>query len=787
MIDCFISFCGADAGDDNVSLLVEELRARTCEHVNYRVYFEEKYGSSLTEFMRKDLLESKAILFLLGPEYCRRIDEQQTHTGVYQEFDNYVVRHDREREFYPPEAFPIWWAGPSVETCRPNYWLMSNPAMSDLHNFRCHGATRGDPFIPETVKAQYKNTLDRIAQQLVDLDDTIGDEALETNRNVLAQFLKPPAPPSWIESASIPEVLQLKYEHGLYDAEEFKEHLFTKTRTFRRLTDRNVGLVSGRKGSGKTTLVQVRELEAQNSDFFPVIDVAVERWNLHYLIQNTKFRQTEGDFEYADIEARFFDFVWCAFVSLSTCLSLLYAAGSRRQSASALVRQQTIAGELDRLVAHAATLDRFQYSSLFELSVSAAQEYIQGVVNRADEGSEARFRLDVLANVRIEKFMESLYGTHMANLRNALAAANGKRLLFCFDRFDTELQQYRKDLEFFDPTEKARYEQREINWLGSLTLLVDKTLRPDRSASDAWVYQFFSVIKFIVVLPHDRLLELREAHRDSIAGERVEEIRWQALELLTMLRKRLQVLRSVTDDMISKQPGQSPRDRFEQCLRKSSLNLPREITLNVGQRGFKMELFLYVLRHTLFRPRDVLIYYAAILSYCIAMERKGRLIRTDVIKQAISATTQTIVQSEFIGELKDTWENVYEVIDAFKGGNQLMDARKLERVVGNVDFKVYAHTNAISVFSEKIKFLYELGFLGYRRTKGRGGSSYDRQFRFSFLEDANVPPFDAPKALRGLEFAIHPIFVEFLFLEVNSTEPVLFLTWEWLDRIDKHD
>lgn len=786
MIDCFVSFCGADAGDVHVKTFVDEIQKRTDGLVRFHLYFEEDYGSSLESFMTETLRGSHAIIFLLGPGYKERTDKPVESSGAYQEFDCYIHRIEKTREYRPPLVIPVWWAGDSVEKAFPTILQPPNPYACDLHDFRASGATQGDPFLSKSIRELYDGTLEKVAGQLVRHAKHLSDEVTEARLKTFSSFLLPAEASAADNIKSVEQILEFKFEHGLYDLQEFKDQYFTKTRFFRRIQDRNVGLISGRKGSGKTTLVQIRELDAETKQFYPVIDVEVERWNLHYLIQNNTFKQAEGDFEYLDVEARFFDYVWAAYISFSMCVSLICDEGNNISSAASILGSTSIAATMDELIVGAADISKFDYASLFNLAVTATRQFIQGAVDNAPSGSEDDFRQFVVGRVSTADLLENLYGTRMSRLQTLLSGDPTRRFLFCFDRFDTELQRYRKEHRSNSPEERMVLAKREIDWLSSLTLFVDKTLRPDHLSPDAWVFRFFSIVKFVVVLPHDRVMELRQSQRDSVAGENVEAIHWQAKELLTMLRKRIQVLRGLPDDIIKSDPATSPNERFEICLRESKIALPATVSVKAGNRSFEMDLFLYVLRHTFFRPRDVLIHYSSILAHCLALEKRGRKPNEDIIKESVASETHTVVDWEFIGELEDSWLNIREVFRHFKGSNQIMNARELQTTIGATHFIFYDGSTSMTSFEEKITFLYELGVIGYRSPRSAGGRA-GRNYRFSFLENSHVPPFDNERILRTLEFAIHPIFIESLFLIVNGDEPVLNLNWEWLNRIDRLD
>lgn len=785
MIDCFVSFCVDDAPDVHVKLLVEELRTRTKGAVNFLLYFEEYYGDSLNNFMRQKLRASHAVLMLLGPEYKDRVDNTRTGTGAYQEFDTIIARNEDPTKYGKLKMIPVHWAGKDIPDAFPTLLRRMNPFSCSLNEFRAHGITQGHPFIPAQTLINHNETLNKISHQLLTHDEYSNQEAISVRASHLARMLTPTRPGPRGDRCRIEDVLQVKFEHGKYDPAEFKQRFFTKTRFSQRLNERNVGLISGRKGSGKTTLVQIRELEASSEEFFPVIDIAVDGWNLHALIQGKAYRQVHGDFEYADmLEARFFDYAWAGFVALCMCESVRRAMYKHGSSSDELIEDRDVALEFDRIVSAGPDEEKANYADLFLLSVTAVRSFIQKVVDEANATSEDKFKLDIQTRLSITNFLESLLGTNFTRITVPITRLGSKRFLFCLDRFDNEIQQYRKENVGLTETQKMVRAQREIEWLGSLMMFVQRTIRLGKESPEWRAYSLFSAVKFFVVLPYDREIELSSLHRDAVAGERIEEIRWQPKELLTMLRKRIQAIYDISMEDLKKRSGEPPEERFNRCLALACPDLPHEVYVSVGRRNFDIDLFLDVLRHSFFRPRDVIIYYAAILGYYDTMVKRGRKIDIESIREAISHETRTIVDFEFIGELKDSWTNILEVLDCFKGREQIMTARRLEEIIGPVEFVFYERSLRVTKFSEKINFLYELGFLGYKNPRQVGKKNDQEDFNFSFMGRNTPPAFESSQILRLLEFAVHPIFIEKLFLVVNSEAPVLYLNWDRINSLD---
>lgn len=801
---CFISFSEQDAREVDVRLLIEKLEERTKDEVEYLAYFQQSLGHSLTSFMTEDLGSAHACIILLGPNYYSRISNVVEKSGVYREYDLIVSRLEDKTSFGKPIVIPVHWAGNDFDSVTPTYFKIAMPLGAVLTEFRASGTTGAaeHPFIPAGIEKRCAKTLDTIADALVKqaelVTDVMAQKRLEHRRSFFS--------PAYLEEKVAPhiqrkhttlqhniltdDILQLKYERGRYDAGAFAEHLFTKTHFFHSLRSKTVSVLSGRKGSGKTTLVQFLEYKARNGKYFPVIEIEVDGWNLHYLIQGSTFTQADSDFAYADLEVKFFGFVWFCFAILCMVDSLGIHSGDPRKLISSIVIDSSVAGELRKIEPSARGPDGKKrshvYAQLFQIAVSSAKNFFQKAVDNASSSSEQAFKLDILNAVTIPKFADSLCGENMVNLRSAIECCGNLKFLFCFDRFDTEIQQYRKDNIEHDRAVREKRARREIDWLSSLSQFVQKCDRPDQLSDERNSYNAFSNMEFLVVLPYDRVMEIEQAQRDSVANEIVEEIYWQPKELLTMLRKRIQVMRNISDENLAKIQNEPPVARFKRCLELAYRGkFPESSYVNAGAKRFQIDLFMNVLRHSFFRPRDILIYYASILAYIEVCLERGRKIEEDYIKEIISRETSLVVRSEFIGELRDSWTNIDEILDLFKGADQIMDFRALNSIIGPSNFEFYHGTDVLTTAAKKIEFLYKIGFLGTKNPKGVGPVQDQEEYMFYFVDPRRATDFSSDEVIKKLSFAVHPAFLETLYIRVNGDRPVLYLQWNDLERHDR--
>ena len=154
------------------------------------------------------------------------------------------------------------------------------------------------------------------------------------------------------------------------------------------------------------------------------------------------------------------------------------------------------------------------------------------------------------------------------------------------------------------------------------------------------------------------------------------------------------------------------------------------------------------------------------------------------IREIVSREAQRIVTEEFIGELRDTWTNIEEIMALFMGQNQVLSARDVEKIIGVNDFDFFYDSAGLTDFSDKVEFLYDIGFFGFRSTR-LAAAEKQKTFSFSFFNRPHKLPFHSKNVMKSIEFAIHPIFVEHLFLGISPKQPVLDFNWEILNKMDR--
>jgi hypothetical protein len=351
-----------------------------------------------------------------------------------------------------------------------------------------------------------------------------------------------------------------------------------------------------------------------------------------------------------------------------------------------------------------------------------------------------------------------------------------RKFLLSLDGFDTKFDEFRRDTvtAFRDaPSEAAARSSFEVDWLrGLLQICIE-------IKSVFYEGTLPSKIDFCLTIPQDRYSEVAK-DRDAFRYANLRGVLdWTAIELFIMLRKRLDVLNHFRD------PSGTAVDRLWKVLDRYYSGLPKTVTFTHAGKKYEVALERYILRHTFWRPRDVLKYFAKILAGHETNTKHGRATDSDAIRHWVSSCTHDIVENEFLGEFRGVCHNIDSVIEVFKKSQQVLSYDALYKKVGQIEFE---HADAMlrpETFKKKLHFLYEIGFLGIRiPTEMLSGFKVLTTELFHFSDGDVVLRRLNDEELNQVLFVIHPIFCEWLRLETADHDIALIYSDKYLERND---
>jgi hypothetical protein len=421
--------------------------------------------------------------------------------------------------------------------------------------------------------------------------------------------------------------------------------------------------------------------------------------------------------------------------------------------------------------------------AVFAFSLVRVFQFIREVIKSA-RNQEEFFYYDVKSKIQLQNFLRwSLTHETLKNF-NKIVSSIKENFLISLDGFDTAFEEFRRYtmVQFNNSEEAIKRTMLEIDWLRSFLHLV-MMIKSNHSRSI-----FYRKIHFCVTVPKDRFMEVLRIERDAYnyAG-RFIEIRWSGVELSILFRKRLEVWLEYTTSKDKNQHYKKPDERISEIFPTKFPFIPQLIITNSGGIEQKIPLFIYVLRHTFWRPRDLLYYFGKILSVCFDMHEKGRNINSDTIKKIVSNATYDVINTEFINEFQTSVTNIRDIISSFLKKPQVLPYARLEEILQSIDFRFIDKTQPISDIENKIAFLYEIGFLGLYATEAEMARfGYLDRHAFFFNEGDKLLQNISRDHFNEMTFIIHPIFFEYLRLKPATTGLSLNFTWDYLYDNESH-
>jgi hypothetical protein len=246
-----------------------------------------------------------------------------------------------------------------------------------------------------------------------------------------------------------------------------------------------------------------------------------------------------------------------------------------------------------------------------------------------------------------------------------------------------------------------------------------------------------------------------------------------------LVRKRLEGL----SDFVSSKELQ-PVDRLDQVLESSGTDLPKFVDMRVGGNVLSLSFFKYVLRHTFWRPRDVMFYLASILANKKFITKHGKAMDHELVKEIIARTTYDVIDTEFIKEFQNSIVNLRSILDAFEGAKVILSFSELEKVLHPVPFQTSGGLHRVDDTFEKIELLYQIGFLGVELSTKQMRSPADSRDMFVFSDGTKKFDSMGNDAKRRSNFVIHPIFCEYLTLDSEVGRVVCAYSDDYIERND---
>ena len=762
----FISYCHVDVDRDILELIVSKLSAAGVNVIydqNLRV------GDDVLKFM--SLLESAhCVVVLCTPEYNRRISERIG--GVYDEYKSIVNKHDEMSEFtkdygeagstdangdllesyvrtYRKESYaicPILLSGDSNRSIPREF---KSKIWADLVGMTVTTWRRSGEKVPQK---HFRNTFESCMTQIVNSATDVGEFRKKSfQKNSMRVFNK--------------IFYKLKHDKNKFLRDNI-DRLFVKTIEFNQINNQSAYILIGRKGSGKSTIADFLSMVEDKNRKFPIM-ININRLPMEYIFNIVVGNRNQSDFFNVVPRNRLMQFAWEGLIHLG-CFETLRFEASLGTLASTQVRdchailshltrveREVEDQEVNKIFTGYHSLDLVRRMAFFVYSVSTGVRYIDHLISQAPDKQE-KFDHFVATRVSSEYFLTFMFGVNVMHAFHRVLERCERNFMIALDGFDAEFQRFRqRSIEVLDVNQSRQSRvEFEIDWLKGLMGAVRRYTSPSEYSP------LSGSIDFCFTVPKDRFLEALKNDRDSYEFEgSYLNINWTGPELAILLRKRLEVYKNEPTDK-----SHPPLQRLRNAIKELLPEFPETVSIRLENRTVSVNVFQYVLRHSFWRPRDILFYWGRLIATHENYVQKGLAFTDATIRSQVARSTQAIIENEFFREFEGYVLNLRKIVGAFEGEEQVFSQRRFHELVDGIRV-ILAGDGELDDQNkvDHLSLLYQLGFIGIFVPPGvELGERYDTRWIFTFNEGDAVLKEVVRKGGNSLEIVINPLFIEYL-------------------------
>ena len=749
---CYISYAWSDEILNFLLRLKSDIEKRSQNKIKVildRHNFD--VGENFKE-KEKQIIESDLVLTFFTPEYKRKVDTPVEDSGCYREYGYILKKKDINTRF----IYPILFKG-KKDTSVPR----------DFRDITCN---------LEVAKIKYKESKNNYISIEPKLQKKyskfIEDIIKKTKTNYLI---------SDIRYKDSNEKYKALLKNTAADG-SLKRSCMIKMPAYSEILNQSSYIVIGRKGSGKTTLLETIEnlepivfmeqykilcpINAEDINISSVYSCVESLWHDRDFISTTEIT----------------DIYWEIFFVIQTMFTvgLEFENDNLKSDYRYRVFKNVAKFLRDKLGANRdiSLLDNSVKSQIPTLVLEIMETYFQNHI--LDKANDYTFMTSIKTNLNTQNIIETFIGK---NLFKSFANCFGvceKKTLISLDGFDTHSEDFRRNTRNMQNSNPSEYDKRNDFECLFYRSLCNVAMKFKRNQFNNQLYQIADRIDFCIVLPQDRLDQIQIADRD-ISKLKCCGLFWDAYDLLRMLVLRLEEYYEVKP--IS---SQNMLQRFHRILKEKLPQIPVSIKLYCGNRWHDFDLFNYMLRLSFWRPRDILLNFISLLGLVENSKNVGLDIDEKMIKDALSQSASNIIDKEFITEYQNVFYNLKDVLNSFRGYNNILDISEFFKIIEKVRFDA-SFSYDCSSSKNKILILYQLGIIGLRfnadSIENRG---YTHHICFNFNEGLN-PIYDAvidrDTIESEVEIIINPLFCKKYYIKINTEELIGNYSWKYIEKL----
>ncbi len=320
------------------------------------------------------------------------------------------------------------------------------------------------------------------------------------------------------------------------------------------------------------------------------------------------------------------------------------------------------------------------------------------------------------------------------------------------DKFDDYFDFYYGNLRH---PSLARDRSEFLNSLVEGLILAGRDLKNDKD---------FRWLHLLITIPTDKFLEFKFRERAEIEHARVIPLQWTPTELYHFVNKRIAIALDL------------PKSDWEDAWYKI---FPRSVTNN-GNKAVKEDSFLYLLRHTHWKPRDIQYLLGRVFDQ-MNSEKPNKIpyvATPEMFNRAALHGTQDLIRREFIPEFESEYPGIRIVLKKLENRhtNTMMKYTEFCDAIGGVELR-----SGVSTPDKIAERLFQMGVIGVRNpippnaSDLKHGIVQDREkveYQFCFNSD-DLNPFSEDSNV-----VFHPMFFDALRIVHSEGFVIGELRWE---------
>ena len=566
-------------------------------------------------------------------------------------------------------------------------------------------------------------------------------------------------------------------------------HLFVNLEAFKKLQEIGPFVFVGRKGVGKTALInQFKKVEKDKYDI--IIDIIADQeqsWALYNFYFN-RFNQILNEFKKNEIQD---------IIDIDKLFSTAWAGAIQVAIMDRLVKNENKYPDtfkkdfltIKKYLAKSFEIDYKKKDSQIANKVQSLLPVIFELIQLKLEASIGSVKslgvfLSRIASWLTESIEKRIIGEEANNALKNIITSRGIRVLITLDKYDDYVDGLIKDLDDKEELsrrvknnlltkEQAHFERENMllfqrSMLKGL-LLASKELRETSS---------YDLTHFAYAIPQDRYAELQFREEAQFNALFKVDINWNPISLLQFFVKRSCYVMSIEngsqnfDDLINDYKKVLKELRIQEFIPNSVVSTTKE------------DFFLYILRHTLWRPRDIQRYLVSFFErYRDSIRKDPNVSSSILLRKAIEEHSLKIIQDEFFLEYKVEYPFLESVVQRFRKRPYILSNEELRDNILNTKLSL-SHVDMSK--DEIITRLYNVGFLGIRsktNLKSYAIKQNNLYIDYSFYYNDNIQNVNnkfggGANILDADQWVIHPLFYDFLDCAIEDKFVVHEMDWK---------